>query len=158
MSIEGNDWTTCWGEVFQIYRASGPGRVRVGDLVGIHFPGRSTSGRQLWLGCNWLSCYTASCPGQPTTAHGFATQEHWYRCWGEVFKIYAKGKSDGAIINDRDDIMLYYLQEQLWVAQGDGDTKKFPCPGSTRPPPLSKYDFCPWETFTIWKKPSTPES
>ena len=156
MLMTGEDWTTCSGLVFQIYRASGPGQVHVGDLVGLYFPNESGK----WLGCREDNCAKHTCPGQPTTAHGFASQEHWYRCCGEVFKIYSKGKSDGALINDRDDIMLYYLHDELWVAQGDGDrdTIKLPCAGTTRPPPLSKFDVCRWETFTIWKKPSTPES
>ena len=152
--MTGSDWTTCWGEVFQVYRASGPGQIHVGDLVGLHYPRGSIK----WLGCRGVNCTKDTCPGQPTTAHGFASHEHWYRCWGEVFKIYSKNKSDGTIINDGDDIMLYYLHDELWVAQDDGDTQKSPCAGTTRPPPLSKFDICPSETFTIWKKPFTAES
>ena len=147
--MTGNDWTFCFGEVFKIYRASGPGQVHVGDLVGLYY-----LRERKWLGCRGVNCTKDTCPGQPTTAHGFASEDHWYRCCGEVFRIYATGKSDGTIINDRDDIMLYYLQEQLWVAQDDGDTQKSPCAGTTRPPPLSKFDECLLETFMIWKKPT----
>lgn len=144
----GSDWTHCWGEVFTIYRANGPGSVRVGDLVGIYYPHD-----RRWFGCAGSRCAKATCPGYPTIENGFATQELWYRCWGEVFKIYAKGKSSGSIINSDDDVTLYYLQDQNWVAQGyDFPTVKRPCLGTARPPPLSTYDCCPHETFRIWKR------
>ena len=146
----GNDWTACLGEVFRIYRALGPGAVRVGDLVGLYYP--LEGGR--WFGCGGSNCAKATCPGNPTTAHGFATAEDWYRCWGEVFVIYASGKGNGAIINAQDEIVLYYLQEGLWVGQGyEGYTRKYPgCLGPSRPPPLDRYDGCVLENFKIWKR------
>ena len=67
--MSGDDWTNCAGEVFKIYRASGTGAVRVGDLVGIYYP--HESGR--WLDCSSDNCAKGTCPGTPTTAHGFAT-------------------------------------------------------------------------------------
>ena len=149
MMMSGDDWTNCAGEVFKIYRASGTGAVRVGDLVGIYYP--LESGR--WLDCSSDNCAKGTCPGTPTTAHGFATHEHWFTCWQSVFKIYAKGKSNGAIINEYDDISIYYLQDSQWVALGyDQNTVKLPCLGTTRPPVLNSYDHCAFETFTIWKR------
>ena len=149
MLMMGSDWTNCWGEVFQIYRANGLGQVRVGDLVGLYYP--REGGR--WFGCGGSSCAKATCPGYPTTTYGFANQESWFRCWGEVFKIYARGKALGSVINSDDDIVLYYLQENLWVAQGNDrfETMKYPCLGTYRPPPLAHYDGCAFETFRIWK-------
>ena len=147
MHMSGTDWTNCHGEVFKIYRASGPGQVRVGDLVGLYYPNVANQ----WLGCSGTTCPRSSCPGQPTTTHGFASEEHWYTCCGEVFKIYANGKSDCAVINSGDDIMLYYLEQGRWVAQGDGDTTTTTCAGTTRPPPVAKFDECYKETFKIWK-------
>ena len=145
----GNDWSSCWGEVFQIYRASGPGTVRVGDLVGLYYPQQSGT----WLGCPGDQCAKATCPGIPSFQYGFASQELWYRCWGEVFKIYARGKGNGDVINSDDDVTFYYLQQGLWLAQGDGPhTSKQPCLGLTRPPPLNNYDGCAWETFRVWKR------
>ena len=47
MIMTGDDWNTCHGEIFQIYRATGSGQVRAGDLVGLHYP--NTPGK--WLGC-----------------------------------------------------------------------------------------------------------
>ena len=148
MLMKGSDWTNCWGEVFEIYRTL-PGAVRVGDLVGLHYPRQ----RGHWLGCAGNQCGRATCPGHPTTAYGFASQDLWFRCYGEVFRIYARGKSSGSIINSDDNIALYYLQNQLWVAQGyDIHTDKRPCLGTSRPPALSVYDGCAFETFRIWKR------
>ena len=79
------DHNRCGGERFRIYRASGPGIVRTGDLIGIYYP---TGGS--WLGCSEPDCVKASCPGSPSTAYGFQDTERWYRCYGEVFKIYER--------------------------------------------------------------------
>ena len=149
MQLSGNDWTRCWGEVFRIYRASGPGQVSVGDLVGVYYPREAGH----WLGCSGNTCPKSSCPGQNTTAHGFASEEHWYTCCSEVFKIYASGKANGAAINSGDDIMLYSLDLGRWVAQDAGDATTTTCAGTTRPPPAGKFDECHQETFTIWKRP-----
>ena len=146
--MRGSDWTDCWGEVFRIYRASGRGWIRVGDLVGLYYPRESG----IWVGCSLSTCRMATCPGQPTAAYGFASQEQWFTCWGEVFKIYANGKNEGSIINSNDDIMLYYLNANVWVSQGYGNTVKSHCPGSSRPPSSSKYDTCSNEVFKIWKR------
>ena len=151
MIMMGNDWDTCYGEVFQIYRASGPGRVRVGDLVGLYYP--NLPGK--WFGCPGIGrgCVKTICPGHPTIAHGFAAQDNWYRCWGEVFRIYTNGKRNGDVINSGDDIMFYYIQEGNWISQPvTGNVAKFHCPGIVRPPPLSRFDVCPSETFKVWKR------
>lgn len=150
MHMAGNDWTTCWGEVFKIYRASGPGQVSVGDLVGVYYPNAANN----WLGCSANTCQKSSCPGQPTTTHGFASEENWYTCCSEVFKIYASGKASGDAINSGDDIMLYSLDLGRWVAEaGDTSITITTCAGTTRPPPAEKFDACYRETFKIWKKP-----
>ena len=147
MQMTGNDWTNCWGEVFRIYRADGPGEIHVGDLVGLYYPRQGGT----WIGCAGSTCAKASCPGYPSTTHGFATQDNWYRCWGEVFRIYAKNKGLGATINSDDDVAFFYIQEQLWMALGYNSMVKYPCLGTSRPPPLSNYDGCAYETFQIWK-------
>ena len=150
MQMTGTDWTTCWGEVFRIYRASGSGQVQVGNLVGVYYP-RSPG---YWMGCTGSTCPRSSCPGQPTTAHGFATEENWYTCCSEVFKIYASGKANGDAIDSGDDIMLYSLDLGRWVAQDSADvsTTTTTCAGTTRPPPAAKFDECHKETFKIWKR------
>ena len=146
--MRGSEWNSCWGEVFQIYRASGPGQVRVGDLVGLHYPHEYGQ----WLGCAGSECAKANCPGYPSTPYGFTSEEHWYTCWGEVFKIYAHEKTTGAPIFPDDDIMLYYLQGGVWVSLGYDNVHKQPCPGTVRPPPHHRFDACAWENFKIWKR------
>ena len=69
-----------------------------------------------------------------------------------MFRIYAKEKNVGDTINAGDLIMLYYLNGVLWVSQGTGSTIKASCPGTSRPPPFTKYDRCPYEGFTIMKQ------
>lgn len=49
--------------------------------------------------------------------------------------------------------MVYVLDEGRWVAQGEGDATLSTCAGTTRPPPIEKFDLCHRETFMIWKKP-----
>ena len=134
--------------MFQIYRAAGPGAVQVGDLVGLHYPHQPGH----WLGCAGNQCGKATCPGSPTTAYGFSSDERWFTCYGEVFRIYAKEKNVGDTINAGDLIMLYYLNGVLWVSQGTGSTIKASCPGTSRPPPFTKFDRCPYEGFTIMKQ------
>jgi len=146
--MEGRDWTNCWGEVFQIYRASGPGTVKVGDLVGIYYPRE----RGRWLGCPTEKCGKATCPGIPTIAYGFQNRENWLRCYGEVFKIYARGKSLGSAITAHDPVLLFYIQDQNWVGLDTTYVLHHTCPGTVRPPPSNKYDQCWGEVMEIWKR------
>ena len=145
-----NDWNRCAGEVFQIYRASGPGEIRVGDLVGIYYPHEI----RRWLGCSGNVCRRSTCPGQPTAAHGFATQDRWNTCRGDVFRIYANGKSDNTSLNSGDDIFLYHVDANSWVSivSGNAVIKQLSCPGHSLPPAHSTYDRCHKELFRIWKR------
>ena len=103
---------------------------------------------------NWFSMYKgqghkARCPGQPTIAHGFQTKLRWFLCFGEVFKIYARGKPNGTPITDHDDIMLYYIHAKKWA--GFFDPPDFrTCPGTNRPPPPNRYDVCWGEVAELW--------
>ena len=146
MYFEGNDWSTCTVNTFRIYRARGPGEVLVGDLVGIYL--QNESGK--WLSCRSATCGKNTCPGVATIDHGFAIEEHWYRCYGEVFKIYARGRNTSEPIMPKDDIFLNYIQEYKWVHSGTS-AYKYPCPGSVRPPPAERYDYCWGEVYQIWK-------
>ena len=83
--------------------------MRAGDIVGFYYPYQPG----FWLGCAGANCANSDCPGSPTTAHGFASEDHWVRCWGEVFRVYANGKSSGTVINSGDDIMLYYIYKGI---------------------------------------------
>ena len=89
----------------------------------------------------------------PTIQYGFSTSDKWTNCWGEVFKIYADGKVNGAVINSGDDIMLYYVHGNDWMALGtSGSTFKSTCPKTSFPPNHSKYDECGDNLFNIQKK------
>ena len=140
------DFNHCFGEVFQIYRPS-PGDIRSGDLVALHYPQQHAK----WLGCLGNVCHKEGCPGHPSTQYGFSREDRWYQCNGEVYRIFAYGKSTGAIINSGDDVMLYFLITKTWV-NGEGliDGKN-PCPGS-EPPRQDKFDVCAHEVFKIIKR------
>ena len=146
--MDRNDWKRCTGEVFIIYRALGPGAVQVDDMVGLYYPHESGN----WLGCAAHECGKYTCPGQPNNLYGFSQRSSWNSCSGEVFRIYVKGKKKGAIINSNDEISLYYMRERAWVSQGFHQTIRRNCLGVVFPPPVSKYDGCAHETFTIRKK------
>ena len=67
--------------------------------------------------------------------------------------IYACGKGLGDVIEEHDDVMLYYLQEGRWVSQNRFYlTRKDLCPGYYSPPAAYKYDRCPREVFTVWQQ------
>ena len=77
--MEGDDWKTCGGEVFQIYRAAGAGNVKVGDAVGLY------AGGDKWFSLSGGKGGKSGCPGAPTIKYGFATRQKWYDCMDEVF-------------------------------------------------------------------------
>ena len=57
----------------------------------------------------------------------------------------------GDRVREYDDVMFYYVQEGKWVSQLlTQHTRKRICPGTSRPPPHSKYDKCGSEVFKIW--------
>ena len=145
--MKGTDWRNCWGEVFRIYRRNGPGTVTAGDYVGIYYPRESGK----WLGCAGSQCGKAGCPGQPSQ-HGFQSPSKWSQCWGEVFRIYARGKSIGDSIHAHDQIMLYYVRGSNWFALSHNVAHHETCPGRVLPPPNSRYEPCWGENFEIWKK------
>ena len=101
--FEGSDWTRCWGEVFRMYRAAGPGNILNGDFVGLYYPREN----------KWFSMFQGrgrrlTCPGNPSNTYGFQDFRRWFLCGSEVFRVYAKGKPIGAKITDQDTIALYY--------------------------------------------------
>ena len=147
-----DEWRSCSQNVFQIFRAKGPGDVQVGDLVGLYYKREGGN----WFGCSEHLCAKNTCPGIASDEYGFDTLELWYRCYGSVFKIYAHEKQLGDTINGQDDIMLFYLRDLDWIAahgdDNDDDNHHRHCPETTRPPPHNKYDECDGEVYKIWKK------
>ena len=142
--MEGDDWKTCGGEVFQIYRAAGAGNVQVGDAVGLYLRDNQ------WFSLHAGKGHKDPCPGAPTIKYGFATRQKWYDCFGEVFQIYAHRKYYGDTIQDQDDIALYYVKDKKWVSFKGSITHLHPCPGETRPPPPDRYDVCFGEVAKLW--------
>ena len=143
--MEGDDdWKNCGGEVFQIYRAAGAGNIRVGDNVGLYAGGDS------WFSLHDGKGHKDPCPGAPTIKYGFATQQKWYDCFGEVFQIYASRKPFGDTIQDQDDIALYYVKDRKWVSFTGTNPSLHPCPGEVRPPPPDRFDVCFGEVTKLW--------
>lgn len=149
MHIDGNDQFDCQGEVFKIYRRSGPGKVRAGDEIGIYYP--LEPGK--WFSCYQEHCHKWPCPGQPSMEHGFENVDDWYKCFGEVFRIYARGKRIGSPIRSHDHIMLYIPHFLTWVGMPGEHPEKMTCPGTHLPPPKAKYDICWGEVFQLSKFP-----
>ena len=145
--MRGSDWNICSQNVFQIFRAKGHGDVRAGDLVSLYLTRESGK----WHTCHETTCTKYTCPGTARNEYGFDTPEMWYRCYGEVFKIYAHEKQLGDTVNDQDDILLFYLRDLDWIAANDRD-QHHDCPGNVCPPPHNKYDACDEDVYRIWKK------
>ena len=99
--MDDHEWWECHGNVYEIYRAAGPGPIRVGDFIGIYYPHRNR-----WFGCPYTNCRKYTCP-TPTWQYGFSSLEKWFKYWGQVFMIYPCGKGLGDFIEEHDDVMLY---------------------------------------------------
>ena len=135
----------CWGEVFRIYSQPAKGKdIKVGDKVGLYYPREAK-----WFGCSARHCGKYTCPGNPTHNYGFADNQKWHQCGGEVFTIYAFGKGIGDVIVPKDIIMLRF--GHLWVSLWDDPSDKRVCPGFYLPPNKRKYDQCGGEAFEIYK-------
>ena len=81
----------------------GAGAVHSGDTVGIYYPREK----------NWFSMFQgrghkSPCPGSPNINTGFNKEYLWFECWGEVFIVYAKGKSNGEQIKAGDRLAFLY--------------------------------------------------
>ena len=73
-----------------------------------------------------------------------------------MFRIYARGKTNGQIIYNSDVVMLYYISGGRYVSiQGqynqDPTSLNF-CPGQA-PPAYLSYGICSRNTFRIYRKP-----
>ena len=148
MYFEQDEYGRCRGEVFQIYRAAGRGEVKIGDNVGFYYPLK-----RLWLAAVASQGHLASCPGVPRNSnHRLNT-----RCWGEVFQIYARGKSTGQPIDQLDHVMIYMPRHKAFLeyrhdnARNDGLVRST-CPGRCLPPQPSAYEKCFRYVFAIRKK------
>ena len=105
-----------------------------------------------WMKCNSKWCSKGTCPGYANTAHGMESSGKWQQCYEYVFKIYARGRKLGQIIQANDAILLYTLGYSKWVSVYNGWIAQGTCPGTERLPSLNKYDTCSDAVFELWKK------
>ena len=150
MFFEGNDLQTCLGEKIQILRALGPGRILVGEFVGLFY----THGSR-WVSMLGGTAHKSSCPGTSTSPQfGFENFARWFQCSGEVFQVYAKGKAIGQPIIDQDTISFYYPLETTFLTfNNDRRVSTARCmldrSAFSRPPTNDAFDQCKYDSVEI---------
>ena len=147
--FEGSDWQNCWGEVFEIYRALGSGNIVSGDFVGLYYP-RERKWFSMWEGYG----RKLTCPGAPSQEYGFEDEDRWYLCGGEVFRVYAKGKSIGDTITDQDTLSFYYytvdIKNVRFLPNGINLSEcMLDLSDRKRPPSNHAFDQCKYESVEI---------
>jgi len=140
----------CWGEDFQII---GEGTTHNPIKSGQRIRLRYLREHNAWMGCSLNNrCDKRPCPG--TTAQGGDFTND--RCWGEIFRIYARGRKNGEVIYNGDVVMLYYARDGKYVSiQGqneDDDTSLNFYPG-VAPPAYLSYGICSKNAFRVYRKP-----
>ena len=140
----------CWGEDFQII---GEGISNTSIKSGQRIRLRYLNERNTWMGCPLNKyCDKRTCPGTTSQGGNFANN----RCWGEIFIIFARGRTNGQIIYNGDLVMLYYQHNGRYVSiQGKNfgdDTSLDFCPGMV-PPAYLSYGICSKNVFRIYRKP-----
>ena len=140
----------CWGEEFQIISDGIQGSaIKSGQQIRLRYLREHNS----WMGCPFNSrCDKRTCPGTTAQGKDFSNS----RCWGEIFRIYARGRTNGQTIYNGDVVMLYYVREGRYVSiqgQNDGDDTSLNfCPGQA-PPAYLSYGICSNNAFRIYRKP-----
>ena len=146
------NFQNCWGEVFQIIgEGANYAPIRVGQRVRFRYLRLHNT----WIGCRQDKdhCEHNTCPG--STLQG----KNFNRCHWEMFKLFARGKRNGAIIQNSDEVMLYHEQQGMrrYVSiQGKKDnvagTSLDFCPG-VAPPAFLSYAICSKNMFRIYRRP-----
>ena len=142
------NFARCGGEVFQII---GEGTIHHPIKAGQRIRLRFIRDHNSWIGCPTKNhCDIRSCSGTTSQAADFS------RCGGEIFRIYARGKTNGQIIHDGDVVMLYYPGDGKYISiqgqnEGDDTSRNF-CPGVV-PPAYLSYGICSKNAFRIYRKP-----
>ena len=133
---------TCGGEKFQIISDGTQGSpIKSGQRIRLRYLVEHNS----WMGCPASNrCDKRPCPG--TSLQG----KDFNRCGGEIFRIYARGRTDGQTIYNGDVVMLYYIYTGRYVSiqgqnEGDDTSLNF-CPGVT-PPAYLSYGICSKNAF-----------
>ena len=139
----------CWGENFQII---GEGAIHNSIKSGQRIRLRYLNEQNTWMGCSLNNrCDKRTCSG--TTSQGSNFNDG---CWGNIFRIYARGRKNGQTIYNGDVIVLYYVHGGRYVSiQGqynqDRTSLDF-CPG-VAPPAYLSYGICSKNVFRIYRKP-----
>ncbi|XP_065894536.1 uncharacterized protein [Dysidea avara] len=138
----------CWGEEFQIIgEGTSLTPIKSGQRIRLRYPREHNT----WMGCPQNKrCDKRTCPGTTITAKNFKSN----RCYGEIFVIYARGKANGAVVNNGDVVMLYYPHGGLYVSiQGENDnddTSLNFCPGAA-PPAYLSYAMCSKNSYRVYR-------
>ena len=139
----------CGEEQFQIIGKGTQGSsIKSGQLIRLRYLAEHNS----WVGCSAIDdhCYKSECPGTSVQGSDFT------RCSGEMFRMYARGKTNGQTIYNGDLVMLYQILFGRYVSiQGEyegSDTSLNFCPGVT-PPAYLSYGICSKNVFRIYRKP-----
>ena len=77
----------------------------------------------------------------------------WTGCWGEVFQIYVKDKTQGTIINDGTTSLSITKETASGWGLVNTNVDLRTCPGRVSAPPDERYDVFWGEVFELWKKP-----
>ena len=140
----------CYGEEFQIIGEGAPHNpIKCGQCIRLCY----LRDHNTWMGCPSSKnyCDKRTCPGTTSQASNFNRG-----CYGEIFRIYARGKANGQIVYSGDVVMLYYEHGGRYVSiQGENsgdDTSLNFCPGVT-PPAYLSYGICSKNAFRIYRKP-----
>ena len=140
----------CWGEEFQIIgEGTLKASIKSGQRIRLRYPRESNT----WMGCpSNKNCDKRTCPGTTSQGGNFANN----RCYGEIFIIFARGRTNGETIYNGDVVMLYYPPNGRYVSiQGKNfgdDTSLDFCPGMV-PPAYLSYGICSKNVFRIYRKP-----
>ena len=138
----------CSGEQFQIIGEGTQGNpIKSGQRIRLRY----VHAHNTWMSCSINNhCDKRTCPGTTIQASNFG------RCWGEIFRIYARGRTNGQTIYNGDVVILYYIHSGKYITiQGQNygnDTSLNFCPGVT-PPAYLSYGICSKNAFRIYRKP-----
>ena len=138
----------CHGEEFQIIsNDTNYSTIKSGQEIRLRY----LHELRTWMTCSGNThCSKTTCPG--TSAQG----SDFNRCKGDLFRIYAQGKTNGEVIYNGDVVMLYYIRFGKYVYirgeyNGDDTSLSF-CPG-TAPPAYLSFGLCSKTVFRIYQKP-----
>lgn len=142
--------TQCWGEEFQIIgEGAAYNPIKCGQQIRLRYLREHNT----WLGCPTNNhCDKRTCPDTTAQGRNFSND----RCWGEIFRICARGRRNGEVVYNGDVVMLYYVRGGKYISiQGESfgyNTSLNFCPGIV-PPAYLSYGICSKNAFRVYRKP-----